>query len=196
MEAVCASILRVPQSPEVEMTFSKEKFKELVLYIAHKSVDDASFGATKLNKILFWSDFLAFGSFGKAITGATYQRLPQGPAPRQLLPIQTELIAEDAVTLDRRPRFNYVQKRLLPLREADLALFQPQEISLVDEVIDVLRDKTATDVSAISHALSVGWQIADEFADIPYSSVFLSPDAPSESDFARGRELVVTHGWD
>ncbi|HZQ34888.1 MAG TPA: hypothetical protein VFD32_03070 [Dehalococcoidia bacterium] len=47
------------------------KLGELILYVAEKSSDDPRFGATKLNNILFFSDFLAFGQLGRSITGAT-----------------------------------------------------------------------------------------------------------------------------
>jgi hypothetical protein len=178
------------------MTYSKEKFRELVLYIAEKSSDDAAFGATKLNKILFWSDFLAYANLGEPITGATYQRLDRGPAPRQLLPVQRELLDEKRIRIERRQRFSYVQKRIVPCDEPNLDLFDADEIALVDEIIEVLRDQSATDVSAISHSLSAGWQIADPFEDIPYSSVFLSAGPPSELDLERGRELAIAQSWD
>ena len=64
-----------------------EKFKELVLYVCHKSAGDAPFGATKLNKLLFYADFLAYKQLGSAVTKHAYQRLPNGPAPRAILPI-------------------------------------------------------------------------------------------------------------
>ena len=35
-----------------------DKFRELILYIAQESEGDPNFGATKLNKILFFCDFL------------------------------------------------------------------------------------------------------------------------------------------
>jgi hypothetical protein len=40
----------------------EQKMKELILYISQKCADDTKFGATKLNKILYFSDFLAYAS--------------------------------------------------------------------------------------------------------------------------------------
>ena len=57
-----------------------KKLKELVLYIAQKSEDDPSFGATKLNKILFAADFYFFGQTGRSITGASYVHRGKGRA--------------------------------------------------------------------------------------------------------------------
>ena len=61
------------------------KFRELVLYVARKSEADPRFGATKLNKILFYADFWAYSKLGRSISGQKYRRLDQGLALRRLL---------------------------------------------------------------------------------------------------------------
>jgi len=172
-----------------------DKLRELVLYIAEKSFEDPRFGATKLNKILFFCDFIAYGCYGEPITGAHYQRLEHGPAPRELLPIQRELEeAKDAIVVEQK-RFNFLQRRLIPLRDADLSLFRAEEIATVDRVIESLRGHNATEVSALSHELAIGWAISDEGADIPYESVFISQKPLTPTDVRRGRELAGKHGW-
>ncbi|MBM4416381.1 MAG: DUF4065 domain-containing protein [Chloroflexi bacterium] len=69
---------------DVTRQFDRSRFKEVLLYIAQSSENDPRFGATKLNKILYFSDFKAFATLGDFITGATYQRLDRGPAPHEL----------------------------------------------------------------------------------------------------------------
>ena len=179
----------------LDVNFQAEKLRELILYIAERSIEDPGFGATKLNKILFFSDFIAYGSYGEPITGARYQRLPRGPAPRELLPIQAELEkANEAIVVEKK-RFNFKQKRILPLRDPDLSSFTAEEIALVDEVIDGLRPFNATNISALSHQIAVGWQLAGEGEDIPYESVFISNDPLTPTDVRRGQELAKEHGW-
>jgi hypothetical protein len=178
----------------MEPRFDAKKFKELILYIAEACQDEPLFGAVKLNKVLFFSDFLAYGKLGKSITGARYQRLELGPAPRQLLPTQKALENEGAAVLFELKKYTQTQKRLRPLRSADLALFSAQEIKLVDEVIEVLRHYTASEVSALSH-LDKGWQIAEEGEDIPYEWVFLSTEPPTPAEVARAQQLAAEHGW-
>lgn len=63
--------------------FDESKFKELVLYIATNTSRDPTVGAVELNKILYYSDFIAYKRLGRPITGAAYQKLSEGPAPRQ-----------------------------------------------------------------------------------------------------------------
>src|SRR5438132_259644 len=115
--------------------FEPAKFKELMLYAAEKSVADPTFGATKLNKILFFSDFLCFGLAGHAITGATYQRLKNGPAPVQLLAMEKEIEVTKEGYFALRPYFNLTQKRLIAMRPANRKRFSIEEFDLINDVI-------------------------------------------------------------
>jgi hypothetical protein len=170
------------------------KMKELILYVAERSSDDAYFGATKLNKILFYSDFLAYAHFGESITGHAYFRMPHGPGPRRLIPIQNEMIDSDDIVLANVQRYAFRQKRVVPLRQADLTIFTPNEIELVNEVIDLLRSKSAVEASQLSHTF-LGWEIVDDYEDIPYSTVFLSREAPDPERLLRYRERALERGW-
>src|SRR5437660_6974881 len=72
--------LAMSNHPQYKMPLRKwpeneVRYKELVLYICQKCATDQKFGATKLNKILYFSDFLAYAELGEPITGFEYQRL-------------------------------------------------------------------------------------------------------------------------
>ncbi len=180
---------------EYSPTFDPAKFKELMLYAAEKSAEDPAFGATKLNKILFFSDFLSFGLAGYSITGASYQRLKNGPAPIQLPAMAREIEqSEDGYFVVRR-YFNLKQKRLIPKRPANRQRFSVEELDLINDVIKNLEPSNATEVSNLSHLRSRAWQIAEEGETIPYTAVFLSTRKATPSDIQRGRELAKQHGW-
>lgn len=166
------------------ITFNREKFRQLVLYVATASEDDPRFGATKLNKLLYFSDFEAFGLFGSPITGATYQKLDHGPAPRELLPILREMEAEGSIQREERRYFHLRQKRIVPAELPDLTLFDPREITLVDAVLAELRNLDASQVSALSH-LDVGWRLAKSGQSIPYDTAYLSERRPPASQSIR-----------
>lgn len=164
------------------MDYRAGKLKELMLYVADKSTSDPTFGATKLNKLLFFADFIAHVEFGSAITGAEYQKLEYGPAPRQLLPAQRELVREGAAAVTPVSFHIGTQHRLVALRPPDLAIFTAAEISLVDEVIQRLWGSTATEVSALSHDWSLGWKVAAMGSTIPYATAFVVPPALTLTD--------------
>jgi hypothetical protein len=165
---------------------NEAKFKELMLYVAEKSASDPDFGATKLNKILFFSDFLAFARLGQPVTGVDYQRLKWGPAPRRLIPVQKELVESGEAAVIPIAR-GYTQKRLVALRSANLGLFTPDEVALVDSVIELLNGRRAIDVSELSHEWSLAWQSMSDGETIPYETVFWGPPEPSveSAEYAR-----------
>ncbi len=175
--------------------FQAAKFKELMLYAAEKSVGDDTFGATKLNKILFFSDFLHFGLAGSSITGATYKRKANGPVAAQL-PLMAREIEQDRYGhFIERPYFNLKQRRLIADRRANLLVFLDEERDLIDDVIKNLEGSNAADVSNLSHIRSRAWQVAEEGEIIPYTAVFLSGHKATPADLQRGRELARQYGW-
>ena len=172
-----------------------QRFRELIVYIASKSVDDPSFGATKLNKILYHSDFRAFERFGVPLTGAPYFRLKNGPAPRVMVPVRDELVAEGVIEVVKKDLGNgYVQHRVIARRNPVLEHFTADEIALVDEVIRELWPQTATEVSDASH--DIRWRTLQDKDPIPYEFAFLSNEVPTEDDVARTEQLVAEFGWE
>ena len=63
--------------------FDSRKFRDLALYLAHRSKDDPNFGMVKLQLMMYYCDFIAYHRTGKSITGATYVKRPFGPAPKE-----------------------------------------------------------------------------------------------------------------
>lgn len=176
-------------------SFSPEKFRELMLYAAERSTADERFGAIKLNKILFFSDFLSYGLTGEPITGATYQRLRNGPAPVQLGAMEKEIVRDRDGYLLRRPYFNRTQQVLVAARPANRNRFSVEELDLVNDVIQALAPHNATEASDLSHDRSFAWQVAEEGEEIPYTAVFLSSHHATPTDIDRGRELARKYGW-
>jgi hypothetical protein len=173
---------------------SEARLRELILYIASECQNDPKFGATKLNKILWWSDFLAYAEYGKPITGIEYQRLGNGPAPKRLVPVRREMEEDGDIALSKVPtRGGYVQQKVVALRPPDLTVFSPTDIATVDHVIRALWRKTATGVSRLSHGKA--WEIAGDGQSIPYEAVFLSDDPINRYDVARTHELARQFGW-
>lgn len=170
------------------------KLAELILYISQKCADDPCFGATKLNKILYFADFLHYGNHGAPITGVEYQKLPYGPAPRRLVPVRDSMVSKGWLGIQPvELRSGSVQKKPVNLREPDLSLFSGSEIAQVDAVIRGLCDSDSETVSELSHRM-VGWQVVEENETIPYSTVFISNPRMTEAEMQRGLEIAAKHG--
>ncbi len=157
--------------------FDAGKFRELVVYIALQSADDPTFGAIKLNKILYYSDFAAYRQLGQPVTGATYRKLSEGPAPLQFPAIRDALVSSGDAMIQERAYFTGTQKRVViaEAREPDRELFRPGELDIVDSVIDFFNGKSAREVSDFSHR-EPGWILASDREVIPYETAWLSSE--------------------
>ncbi len=170
-----------------------DKFRELVLYIAGKSADDPRFGAVKLNKILYYSDFAAYRLLGHPITGDDYQNLAEGPAPLHLLTARDSLLADGSALLETKPYFNRKQIRIKAHRQPKPGVLAQDELGIVDQVIEALWEYDAQQVSALSHA-EFGWRLTRRNEPIPYYTAWVSPEPLTVDQVQRGFEVAERHG--
>ena len=177
----------------MDIEFNEEKFQELVLHVCGRSQDDPRFGATKLNKLLFYMDFGSYRLLGSPITGATYQHLPAGPAPRQLLSVRQYLTDRGDATQEYRPYFDGTQDRLVPRREANLSLFSEDELAIVDDVLHEFWSFNARRISEYSHQ-EWGWRVTKDLEDIPYYLAWVSTDPLNLEQVEKGREIAASVG--
>jgi Protein of unknown function (DUF4065) len=111
------------------MQFDHNKFKALLHYIVWKAGDKDDFGATKLYKVLWFSDARAFQLEGRSITGETYVREKFGPMPRHGLSIIDELEREGAIQ---------VSTGLTGVTQTNVEV-TPKRLELLHEVLPTVR---------------------------------------------------------
>ena len=165
-----------------------EKLKEMILYISEKCKNQGAFGVTKLNKVLWFSDALAFRFHGKPITGTPYIRKNYGPVPKYISKVRDELIKNNDLAIRRERFFNCVQDRPVHLRRAKLSLFSADQLRTVDDVIEILQDQTATEASDLSHERV--WKLLKNGEAMPYEALFLSSEPINQSDIKRTKVLA------
>lgn len=165
------------------------KLGELILYISEKSGGDDRFGATKLNKLLFFADFSAYWQLGRPITNQAYFRLSEGPAPRRLLPVRKDLEDAGDLVVSDRTYHGRSQKRTVPLRSADLSMFRADEIAIVDQLIEDFWGLNAREISDLSHRFA-GWKLAADQENIPYQAAFISSRPLTDAEKRYALELV------
>ena len=166
------------------ITPDDEKLAELIIFISYRSGDDPRFGSTKLNKLLFFADFLAYVKLGEAITKHVYMKLPNGPAPRSMLRIIKQMIADKTLAIQERDHYGRTQKVPIALREAKLSLFSAEEIALVTDVLTTFRSNNAKGISELSHKFD-GWKLAGDKENIPYEVALVRFKKPTKQDFGK-----------
>ena len=158
-----------------------KKLNELILYIAEECKDSPTFGYTKLNKILFISDFYAYIVLGKSITKSTYFHLQNGPAPKEILQAQDDLIEAKRAEIEEREYFGRPQKRMIPLKGPNISIFTQKELNLVKEVIELFQGRTAYEISSWAHN-SIPWLLTEQKEEIPYFTAFTMFSVPVRRD--------------
>lgn len=151
---------------------SHRKFEELILLVSRECRDDPRFGSTKLNKILFFADFLSYEELGQSISGQAYRKLERGPVPRRILPTIDGMVAQGWCAWIEREYYGRAARRLQPLRDPDLSVFSEGELEIVRRVVRDLWDLNAREASDLSHRFA-GWQAAAPGEEIPYSTIFV-----------------------
>lgn len=176
------------------MALNEAKFREMILLIARRSDGDPSYGATKLNKLLFFADFAAYRRYGAPISGARYQKLEHGPAPREIVPVRVRMLEEGSAIELKRDYFGKSQLRLTSVDEPALNALTVRDVALIDEVLQSYQQANASDISEISHAFS-GWKYAAYGEDIPYETALLVERTATREDFIEGERLNRKFGW-
>lgn len=168
---------------------SDQKLKELILYIAFKGEGDENLGATKLNKLLLEADVATYLTLGEPITGQEYFKLPQGPAPKRMVPVLNEMQTGGEIKIRATNFYGYAQNKPIALRQPDISIFTANQIALVDAIIEANKGKTGSEMSEDSHTYP-GWKLAKNKEIIPYSvfrvrKLVLTED---EEEYAKGLE--------
>jgi hypothetical protein len=164
------------------------RLREIILLIAIRSEGDKPFGAVKLNKLLFYADFLSYIKFGESITGQEYQALPQGPAPRRMLPVMQKMIEKEVLAIRENDYYGKNQQRPFALATPDTARFAYEQIALVEDVIKRFWGMNGTEISAASHRF-IGWKISRVGETIPYSVALVGSRPPTPAETKRGLAL-------
>lgn len=167
----------------------EKKYKETIKYIAFRSIEDQNFGRTKLNKILFYCDFVAYRDLGHSITEDGYIKQNFGPVPTHGRKVTKALIDAGEIREINIPSGMFDQKKIVTLTDCDLDVFSPQEVSLIDSIIDRLWDESATSVSELSHRF-IGWQLAGMGENIPYETVLLHEAEVTEDDMVYAEQVA------
>lgn len=148
-----------------------DKFKNAFLYITQKIGALPNVGQTVLYKILYFCDFDYYEKYEEQLTGALYQRNHYGPTPIEFGEIITQMVSEAKIEVVKSSFFNHEQTKYMPMVAPDLSIFSGREINHIDEVIERLKNKTATELSILSHK-DVPWITTQEGKIIDYESVF------------------------
>jgi uncharacterized phage-associated protein len=125
---------------------SYSRLKNIILYFIDKC---GGVFNTKMNKLLFYTDFLSYKQRGVGMSGLAYRAIQYGPVPSQwnlvygsLDDISSEIVAFSSGNSG---------ERLFSEMQPDLSEFTSVETGIMDTVIGAFKTTNANDISEISH---------------------------------------------
>jgi len=107
---------------------------------------------TKLNKLLFYADFLHFKEYSISITGARYVHLTYGPIlDNYEFYLATMLYEDNSLKIDEKEFGDYLGEILISNVSPDIRNFNSSELKVLSEVKEFFNDYSASEISSKSH---------------------------------------------
>ena len=125
---------------------SYSKLKNILLYYIEK------YGGvfnTKMNKLLFYTDFFCYKKYGMAMSGLAYKAIQYGPVPVRWDRVYSLIddIDIDIVEFDS----GHSGTKLCSSSSPDLSAFTANELFVLDTVYERFKEIKAAEISKISH---------------------------------------------
>lgn len=133
-----------------------EKFSEMVIYFS----DKISPFKTKMNKLLFYADFLMFKQSCFSISGMRYKAIDMGPVPNNFQSIFEYLANEDEIdicNIEFPNGYVGVQFKARNDRKFNKELFTESELNIIKRVADIFKETSTNDIIQYSH-LEEAWK--------------------------------------
>lgn len=130
-----------------------EKVENIISYIASKV---KNLTITSLNKYLWFIDILSFNQRSVSITGLTYQNQKFGPTIIDKKYDEISLL-DNKYTREDIETENGNTTKIISNGNYDLDKISATEKEIIDTIIKILKNKTVTDISDLSHR-EEGWK--------------------------------------
>lgn len=124
---------------------SVDKVKNVILAVLEYS---GEVFCTKMNKLLFYIDFLSYRSLGRSVTGLSYRALPYGPVPERWDRIYS---CFDEIVLEPRIAGEKEGLVIVPTIKRDDSILTAEELRVIECVCQRFKDVSSADISRISH---------------------------------------------
>jgi len=146
---------------------SISKIKNILLYFIEK---EHGVFITKMNKLVFYADFLSYRMLGKGMTGLGYKAIQHGPVPVRWDRIYSfyEDINQEIVAFPGGREGTMLKSNLSP----DLSDFSEQEQKILETVYYRFKKESPTQISETSHHEEAWKQYIDSGQLISFEKAF------------------------
>lgn len=145
---------------------SVARLKNLLLYVLDSIGETFQ---TKMNKVLFYIDFLSYREHGMAISGLAYNAIEFGPVPQRW-----DRVYSAFEEISQQPKLIQNQE-CLALKagaESDMSDFTEDEIRIIDAVCAKMSKMNAQAATRMSHEENAWKEYVGKHETIPFSEAF------------------------
>lgn len=137
-----------------------EKLQSMVQLIVSKEKNGVP--KTKLNKEMFYVDFLSYKKYGRSISGLAYRAIQFGPVPEHYETVYDHVkgLNKDIVVN------NDLEYELLFCDLPDVSALDKQDIDIINQVMSVLAKMKRAEVVGLSHKEI--WMVEKQRPSQPY----------------------------
>ncbi|WP_187376745.1 MULTISPECIES: type II toxin-antitoxin system antitoxin SocA domain-containing protein [Butyricimonas] len=142
------------------------RLKNIMLYILERC---GEVWYTKMNKLLFYIDFLSYRENGMAMTGLSYRAIDFGPVPERWDRVYSEF-AE--IRQEIRQVGDWVGNVLESSDQADVSLFSDSELQIMNTICNNFASTTSREISRLSHGEKAWIDYHETCERIPFEAAF------------------------
>jgi uncharacterized phage-associated protein len=166
-EYECRRLFSVPRGAENGYSpISLERVKAVMLTILQEC---GEVFCTKMNKLLFYIDFLSYRQRGIAITGLSFRAIDFGPVPDRWEKLYSQF---DDIRQELRPIGEYEGNVLLSNIKPDNAILNDSEKEIIHTVCSHFMNYSSGKISAVSHEEPAWIKFHESHSRIPFSEAF------------------------
>lgn len=145
---------------------SLERLKNAILYLLEHGNE---VWCTKMNKLLFYTDFLAYRESGMAISGLSYKAIDYGPVPERWDVVYSEF---PEIRQELRSVGDFVGSVLMADSQADTSLFSETELKVMEKVCGQFHELSSRELSNLSHEETAWINHHEKHDRIPFAEAF------------------------
>ena len=145
---------------------SLTKLKAIMLMILHEC---GEVFCTKMNKLLFYIDFLSYRQRGYSMSGLCYRAIDFGPVPDRWDRVYSEF---DEIHQEPRPIGEYEGNVLVANTDIDDSVLSSEDKSIIHNVCERFKNCSSREISAISHEEPSWRKYHTLHSRIPFAEAF------------------------
>ncbi len=146
---------------------SLNRLRNIMLYILNRC-DEV--WCTKMNKLLFYTDFMSYRERGMAMTGLSYRAIDFGPVPERWDRVYSEF---PEVRQELRQVGDFVGSVLIASEESDYSMFTDAELKVLDSICTHFGKMSSREISRISHDEDAWLNHHDKREHIPFDDAYM-----------------------